>query len=215
MSTKNSTFEKYMQYIRFRDLFKDYTVFSLEDIRNSLVKGDVFYRHSLNEWQDKGYIKKIVKGYYIFTDRQINENVLCEIANKIYSPSYVSLETALAHYNLIPEGVYGVTCAATRRTSSFKTYLGSFTYRAIKPGLFFGYDITDKFKIALPGKAILDYFYFNRQVKTENDFVEIRVDRAAFLQHVDEKQLNLFLSRFKDNMLEKRIKIFLKVIKNA
>ena len=204
-----------MQYIKFRAIFKEYTVFSLTDIRNALPRGDVFHRRRLNEWQEKGYIKKIVKGYYIFSDTQINENVLHEIANKIYPPAYVSLETALAYYNLIPESVYGVTCVATRRTSCFKTYLGSFIYRTVKPRLFFGYDIAGRIKIASLEKAILDYFYFNPQIKTKDDFTEMRVNRGMFLQSVDKERLQEFLSRFENSRLEERIKIFLKVMGNA
>jgi len=54
-----------MNYIELRKTFKDFTLFSLSDIRGW---EDRFFRTRLNEWQDKGYIKKIVKGHYIFAD---------------------------------------------------------------------------------------------------------------------------------------------------
>ena len=41
------------------------------------------------------------------------------VANKIYSPSYISLETALSYYGLIPESVYALTSVSTRKTISF------------------------------------------------------------------------------------------------
>src|SRR3989338_7420397 len=107
-----------MQYTELKQALKDFTVFSLADIKSL---GVIFYRRRLNEWQDKGYIKKLIRGYYIFSDLELNENVLFEIANRIYDPSYVSLEAALSYYGLIPESVYGISSVSTRRTYKFKT----------------------------------------------------------------------------------------------
>src|SRR3990167_2822579 len=39
-----------------------------------------------------------------------------EIANRLYEPSYVSFEYALAHHGVIPETVYTVTSATTKIT---------------------------------------------------------------------------------------------------
>ena len=81
-----------MTFLEFQQAFRDFTVFSLSDIR-AVEPG--FYRTRLNEWQNKGYIKKVLRGYYIFTDRKIDESDLFIISNKIYDPSYVSAESAL------------------------------------------------------------------------------------------------------------------------
>lgn len=89
-----------MQYIELKEALKGFTVFSLMDIKKV---DSSFFRARLNEWQDKGYIKKVIKGYYIFSDIELSENVLFDIANRIYSPSYVSFEMALSYYHLIPE----------------------------------------------------------------------------------------------------------------
>ena len=89
-----------MRFIQFKEQLKDFTVFSLADIR---MMDGTFHRRRLNEWQEKGYIKKIVRGYYMFSDVNISEPVLYEIANRIYPPSYVSFETARAgFFTLMP-----------------------------------------------------------------------------------------------------------------
>ena len=62
----------------------------LRDIR-SVDKSS--HRRRLSDWQEKGYIRKVINGYYVFTDLDIKEDELFEIANRIYSPSYVSLQT--------------------------------------------------------------------------------------------------------------------------
>jgi len=204
-----------MQYLQLKHQLREFTVFSLLDIRKLDVN---FHRRRLNEWQEKGYIKKIIRGYYIFSDLSVNEPVLFEIANRIYSPSYVSLESALAYYGLIPESTYGVTSLSTRRTYRFSTSLGEFSYRTIKPALFFGYRLVEYkgkyFKIAEIEKAILDYCYINTGIKTASDFKSLRFNTELFRKKVDEKKVFLFLERFKQKMLVKRTKILLEHIAN-
>ena len=182
-----------MKYIRLRQLFKDFTVFSLNDIR--LVEPG-FHIRRLNEWQSKGYIKKIIKEYYFFAEKSIHERVLFEIANRIYRPSYVSLETALSYYQLIPESVFGTTSISTRRTYNFRTVLGDFRYRTVKPDLFWGYEIIpyeqSVYKIAEPEKAVLDYLYMNRNLRSNTDFESLRFNEDVFFQRIDLDKLKLY-----------------------
>lgn len=205
-----------MQYLELKNSLKDFTVFSIRDIKRI---DSNFYRRRLNEWQEKSYIKKIIKGYYIFSDLRLNENVLFEIANRIYNPSYISFEAALSYYHLIPDSVYVTTSASTRRTYNFKTPIGKFKYTTIKPELFFGYNLENFnnkcFKIASIEKAILDYFYINSDLKKESDFAEIRINKELFLRHIAEEKFFRFLDKFSQKTLTKRIESFLKFIKNA
>lgn len=205
-----------MQYIKLREYLGDFTFFSIRDIRAIDAN---FHRRRLNEWQDKGYIRKIIRGYYIFTDLQINENILFEIANRIYSPSYISFEMALSYYHLIPESVYCVTSASTRKTYRFQTPIGQFSYRTIKPDLFFGYNLVNysnrRFKIASPEKAILDYFYINSDIRDETDFISLRINRNSFIEQIDVGKIHKFLEKFSQKTLAKRISSFLEFIKDA
>jgi len=205
-----------MQYIELREHLKDFTIFSILDIKKI---DNNFHRRRLNEWQDKGYIVKIIKGYYIFSDLKLNENVIFEIANKIYSPSYISFETALAYYGFIPESVYGITSASTRRTYKFKTKIAEFTYRTVSPKLFFGYKLNkynDKhFKMAAPEKAFLDYLYINPAIEDDDDYASLRINGNVFLKTIDESKLRAFLNRFNQKALRRRAKSFMEFIKNA
>ncbi|MCX6800333.1 MAG: hypothetical protein NT091_04270 [Candidatus Falkowbacteria bacterium] len=205
-----------MQYIKLKEELSHYTVFSLKDIKKN---DKLFYRSRLNDWQNKGYIKKIRRGYYMFSDQVLNESVLCLIANKIYSPSYISFEMALSNYNLIPESVYGITSATTNKTNSFKTLIGEFIYKHLKPELMFGYKIESingvKFKIADVEKTILDFFYINTSLTTREDFSELRINKEEFMAKVDQEKFQEYLDLFKNKSLEKRIKVFLKFINNA
>jgi len=90
------------------------------------------------------------------------------LAQEIYWPSYLSLETALAYYGLIPEAVYTITSVTTKRTKEFQTHFGNFSYQKLPTNNFFTEVKLIKendysFFIALPWKAITDYVYCNKK----------------------------------------------------
>ncbi|MBU1291492.1 hypothetical protein KJ898_06835 [bacterium] len=205
-----------MKFLELKNELKDFSIFSLNEIRNIDPN---FYRSRLNEWQDKGYIKKVIRGYYIFSDLQLSEEILFKIANRIYLPSYISLESALSYYHLIPESVYGITSISTRRTYSFKTSIGEFTFRTVKPQLFFGYHLMNYrelyLKMASVEKAILDYFYLHPDIETEQDFDSLRINKEMFFEQVDDGKLMNFLGRFNQKKLTRRINTFWSYMKDA
>ena len=206
----------YMQYLELKNELKDFTVFSTKDI----IKIDSnFHSQRLSEWQAKNYIKKISKDKFIFSDINISESVLFLIANKIYIPSYISFEMALSYYNLIPESVYGITSATSQKTKSYKTNIGEFIYRHLKTSLIFGYKLIEinnhNFKIAEIEKAVLDYFYLNSYLKSENDLIELRFNVGEFIENYNRDKLLQYLEIFNNKSLEKRIYNFLELLNNA
>ncbi len=87
-----------------------------------------------------------------------------ELAQHIYAPSYVSLESALAYHQLIPEAVYTVTSVSTKRSKVFDTPLGKFNYSKLPTQNFYlNVELittnNHRFFIAKPWKAICDYVY--------------------------------------------------------
>ena len=202
-----------MKFLEFRNALKTYTLFSITEIRKIDPN---FHRRRLNEWQEKGYIKKVIRGFYTFSDLELNENSLFEIANTIHSPSYVSFEMALSFYHLIPESVYVITSASTRKPHKYTTSIGEFSYRKIKPGLFFGYDLVNydskRFKIASLEKTVLDYFYLNPHI---TDFSALRVNAELFWEQIDENKLYTYLRKFSQKRLMKTMNRFMEFMKNA
>lgn len=51
------------------------------------------------------------------------------IANHLYGPSYISLDTALSHLGLIPERVYEISSITTNKSKTYKTAIGRFSYK--------------------------------------------------------------------------------------
>ena len=84
------------------------------------------------------------------------------IANHLYGPSYISLESALSFYKLIPERVFVTRSITTKRSKVFKTKLGDFDYIQLDSSYFsigVRQEIVDNqyaFLIATPEKAICD-----------------------------------------------------------
>ncbi|MEA2021070.1 MAG: hypothetical protein U9N08_01185 [Candidatus Caldatribacteriota bacterium] len=205
-----------MKFLELKSELRDFTIFSLNELKN--IESD-FHRRRLNEWQDKGYIKKIIRGYYIFSDLQLSEEILFKIANRIYLPSYISLESALSYYHLIPESVYGITSISTRKTYRFTTSIGEFIYRNLKPMLFFGYDLI-KFqekhlRMASIEKALLDYFYLHPDIETEQDFDSLRINQEMFFDQISHSKLMNFLEKFNQKKLTRRMNHFWSYMKNA
>lgn len=205
-----------MTFLELQHALKDFTVFSLSDI-HSIEPG--FYRTRLNEWQDKGYIRKVLRRYYIFTDQAIDEHILFTIANKIYSPSYISLESALSYYHLIPESVYAITSVSTLLTRSFKTSIAHFKYNMTKPEIFFGYilkaDNNRHVKIACPEKAVLDYLYINPSIKSKDDFSEMRINTEMFKKQINIQKLDELAEKIGQKALLIRLKTLKEYTRNA
>ena len=188
-------------------------MFSVHDLRKM---GPSLYRPQLSQWQEKGYIKKVRRGYYVFSDLELNESMLCLIANRIYAPSYVSFETALSHYGLIPEGVYTVTSATTKKTSRFATPIAQFHYHTVKPQLFFGYQLEEwrgqQYKIADIEKTVLDYLYLHPTISQEADFHEWRFNSKVFLESADCKKFQRYAELFHNTRFSARAEILLGLI---
>jgi len=195
-----------MQFLDFRQQLTDYIVFSINDVKK--IYPD-FNWMNLVAWQKKDYIQKLRNGWYRFSDRKTDESVLFYIANKIYSPSYVSFETALSYYGLIPEAVFIISSVSTLKTEKIKNDAGSFTYTTLKPSCFFGYELVHKntfsFKIASIEKTLLDYFYIHKSVKTFEDIAALRLNKAILTEQIKIPKLDDYSRLFDSKSLDKRI----------
>lgn len=198
-----------MRFLELQSKLREFPAFSIDDIR---LLDPSFHRQRLTEWQAKGYIRKVLRGFYVLADNVVSENSLFAVANKVYAPSYVSLESALSEYRLIPEASYGVTSVTTRKTASFATPLARFSYRTIRPAFFKGYRIVRPagypVLIATPEKAVFDFLYFRPDVASAGDFAALRIDRSAAPELFDPKILAAFESMDLSRSFKRRLSLF-------
>jgi len=138
-------------------------------------------------------ILRVKKGLYVFgpdyRQKPYSKEVL---ANLIYGPSYISLESALAFYHLIPERVEILTSITNKRNKVFHSPVGTFTYQYLQTAIYnigvnlVHLDATHAILIATPEKAIADCLHFKKFkcMKTKNDlrlFLEtnLRLDMSC------------------------------------
>ncbi len=126
-----------------------------------------------------------------------------EIANRLYLPSYVSFEYALAHYRIIPESVYTITSATPKITREFTVQGKSFEYYRIKKEAYRGYRSEKKgprtILIAEPEKALADYLYFvDLKRRTLNERLNLR--------NIKKKSTLSYTSFFKRKSLTKLVR---------
>ena len=133
-----------------------------------------------------GDLIKLKKGLYIPARSNTHQFT---IANLLYAPSYVSIESALSYWGLIPEKVMNTTSITNKRKKEFRTKKGNFYYNSIKSkSLHLGivYDANNRFLIANRTKAICDYLkvkmitYSDVIAFLEND-LRIDIDEIARL----------------------------------
>lgn len=205
-----------MKFSNFKEALSDYIVFSVQELKKL---DPHFYPSRLIEWQKRGIITKIRRGFYCFKPISLNDEARYRIANQLYKPSYVSFETALAYYQLIPESLYAVTSASNLKTQTFQTSLGTFLYYHLKPSLIFGYEIVAYantfFKIAVPEKAILDFLYLRSDYKNDTDFESLRFDLKNLLQLMNIEKIKWYTKQFENQQLAKRVYSFLRYLRYA
>jgi hypothetical protein len=130
---------------------------------------------------------KIEKNKYLLENSKINDFTL---SNFLYSPSYISFESALNYYGILPQFSYEITASTTKKTKIKKFDDKIFSYFHIKKELFWGYQKINDFLIALPEKAVCDYLYFGAK-----GLKKINIDELN-LKGLNKEKIKRFISRY-------------------
>jgi hypothetical protein len=104
------------------------------------------------------------------------------VANRLMLGSYVSAESALAYFGMIPEHVAQTISVTTGRPGRRQTPLGSFDHRHIAPALFFGFEAAEvavgqQAFLATPEKALLDLVHLMPGGGSEEHLRGLRLQR--------------------------------------
>lgn len=133
-----------------------------------LLAGDVnpdYLRRQLSEWVNSGKLWQLRRGLYTLAPPyQKTPPHPFVVANHMVAGSYVSLQTALGYYGLIPEHVPAVTSVTTRRAGEWENAVSRFIFRHIQSSLFFGYGRIEVSSgqftfVAAREKALMDLIY--------------------------------------------------------
>lgn len=140
----------------------------------------------LHRYAKRGFIVRIKRGIYAFPDLVPPD---AYIANKLYSPSYISCEFALSYRRVIPETVYEITSVTTRTTQRFERLGKAYSYRHITKKAFTGYTLEKQqgvaFYIADAEKAFVDTLYYRvlSGMKPLSRFNKGRIDSAKAFRY--------------------------------
>jgi len=160
-------------------------VFSLRDVENLFPEEKLkTLKNNLGRWVRAVRLRKIRRNLYEFVKPGTESNIPdLYVANKIYAPSYISLETALSVYDLIPDIAAQVTSVTTRTTREFKNSYGCFFYRSCRKRAFVGYRLMryEGFKILIADreKALADFVYFSVRHVASLNFDEERFNKRV------------------------------------
>lgn len=142
----------------------------------SALRGYARPRDKVTALLRQGTIVRVKKGLYVFGAEVRRGPFSLEIlANTIYGPSYLSLQYALAHYGLIPEGVTEVTSVSLTRGKRFETPVGRFSYQTVPARVFgIGVDQLEMEKgvsclMATREKALADTLYLTKGLRLTNE----------------------------------------------
>jgi len=144
-------------------------------------------RRQLSRWTKAKRLYQLRRGLYALAPpfQKIKPHPFL-IANFMVRGSYVSCQSALAHYGLIPEYVPAVTSVTAARPARWETAFGNFEFRHLKVDLLRGYRLLDlgagqKAFVAIPEKALLDLIYLQPEADSPEYLRELRLQNLAQL----------------------------------
>ena len=169
-------------------------------------------RLQLTRWVNSRRLYQLRRGLYSIAPpyQKIKPHPFL-VANRLQRASYVSLQSALAFYGLIPETVNITVSVTAGRPERLATPLGIFEFRHIQSKLLTGYQMTDlggqNALVATPEKALLDLVYLQPGGETAKYLNELR------LQNLDHLDLDV-LKRQTEVFDSPKMRVAAKVINN-
>jgi len=193
------------------------TILTEEARRNCILRSDeLARRHKLSEaavrnalrrHEGRGLVERVSTKIYI---NRLNQQFSPrDLVNVLRPESYISLESAMIEKGITSQSPSVLTCVTPGYPRSFRTKSIGIVYRKISRELYWGYEEKatryNKYLIAEPEKALLDWIYLIRQEGLPTPFDELQ------LQFLSPAKLRKYAERFprtvqaavKDLLLEK------------
>lgn len=137
---------------------KKVSLFGINDAKKvfAISKDNTAYK-LLQRLEKKNIIKRIENGKYLFSFTEVSD---FEIANFLFSPSYISLESALSFYGILSQFPYTITSVTSKKSKRVVYEDKEYEFVHIESKYFYSFLKKDKFLIASPEKALIDMLYF-------------------------------------------------------
>jgi len=193
------------------------TILTEEARRDCILRsGEVAHRHKLSEavvrnalrrYGAQGLVERVSTKIYInHLNQQFSPR---DLVNVLRPESYISLESAMVDKGVTSQSPSVLTCVTPGYPQSFRTKSVAIVYRKISSNLYWGYEEKatryNKYLIAEPEKALLDWIYLNRQegLPTPVDEIQLQFLTPAKLRKYAERFPRTVQEAIKDLLLEK------------
>ena len=201
-----------MEFERLLELVGEEPVFETALLLAGKVNPDIV-RLQLTRWTNSGRIYQLRRGLYAIAPpyQKVKPHPFL-IANRMQRASYISGQSALAFYGLIPDTVQATLSITAGRPGRLETPLGVFEFRHIKPDLLRGYRMTalhgpktaeQNALVATPEKALLDLVYLQPGGDQPAYLRELRLQN---LQHLNMDELRRQAETFHTPKLRRAVK---------
>lgn len=167
-------------------------------------------RKQLSRWTTSGKIYQLRRGLYSLAPpyRKVIPHPFL-VANRLQPGAYVSLQSALAYYGMIPESVPVTTSISSGRPENLRTPLGQYDFRHVSIGWRRAYRQVDlgngqKAFVATPEKALLDLVYLQPGGDSAAYLHELRLQS---LDQLDLDQIRLLAHESKKPRLVRAVDI--------
>ena len=163
-------------------------------------------RDALRRYETQGLVERVSTKIYInHFNQQFSPR---DLVNVLRPRSYISLESALVERGIITQSPSILTCVTPGYPQSFRSKSVSIVYRKVSPELYWGFEEKatryNKYLIAGPEKALLDWIYLNRQegLPTPLDELQLQFLTPAKLRDYAQRFPRTVSEAIKDLLLE-------------
>jgi predicted transcriptional regulator of viral defense system len=137
----------------------------VDELARRYKRSEAVVRNALRRQEQNGLVERVSTKLYI---NHLNSQFSTrDLVNLLRPKSYISLESALVDKGVINQSPSALTCVAPAHPQSYHTKSTNIVYRKISPNLYWGYEEKNtrynKYLIAEPEKALLDWIYLTRQ----------------------------------------------------
>mgnify|MGYP001570672553 CR=1 FL=1 len=158
------------------------------------------FHKALQRLEKAKIITRLVSGKYYFGNAQPADFV---VANFLIQPSYISLETALNLYGILPQFPYPITSITLGKSKKISTLHREYEYIHVSPEIYWGFAKTDNCVISSPEKAVIDMFYLaSKGLRVANvdewDWSTVNTDKLdTYAKNIDNRLFNSYYRDYK------------------
>jgi len=179
----------------------------LDELAHKYKRSEAVVRNALRRQENNGLVERVSTKLYInHLNSQFSPR---DLVNLLRPKSYISLESALVEKGIINQSPSALTCVAPTHPQSYHSKSANIVYRKISPNLYWGFEEKNtrynKYLIAEPEKALLDWIYLSRQegLPTPLDEFQLQFLSVSKLRKYAEKFPRTVQQTLNDLLLER------------